>query len=101
MLRHRDTHTYTEEMLYKLIGNVAGDLGDDLLVHSGAEGMFSSNNVSKKSDRPAHALHVLVHCQLALQRADLALLGADLLQLCEHVLGHAVLHHTRRFGMAV
>jgi len=81
----------------------------------------AATSVSKKSDRPAHALrqavpighrhalhqlqlskglsllvgHVLVHCQLALQRADLALLGADLLQLGEHVLGHAVLHHTR------
>ena len=86
----------------------------------------SSNNVSKKSARPAHALcqavpvghrhalhqlqlskglsllvgHVLVHGQLALQRADLALLGADLLQLGEHVLGHAVLQHTRGVGMA-
>ena len=82
--------------------------------------------MAKESNRPAHALcqavsishrhalhqlqlskglsllvgHVLVHGQLALQRADLALLGADLLQLGEHVLGHAVLHHTRGLGMA-
>ena len=37
-------------MLYILLGNVAEDLSDEFLVHLSAEGIFSSNNVSKKSN---------------------------------------------------
>ena len=40
--------------------------------------------------------HVLVHRKLSLERLDLALLRADLLELCNHVLGHAVLQTARR-----